>query len=64
MRVMGTVLSGGSRFFGAWSLDSFGDPLEKKKEYKITNTKLDTTLNIYLEWGKNQNKLQIYNADR
>ena len=34
MRVMCTVLSGGSRFCGAWSLDSFGDPL-KKKEYKI-----------------------------
>jgi hypothetical protein len=38
-------------FVGREAYTVFGTLL-KKKEYKITNKKLGTTLNIYLEWGK------------
>ena len=39
---------GGTKFCGAWSLYNVWGSLEGK-EYKITNTKLVTKVNIYLE---------------
>lgn len=47
----------GSKYYGVWSSHNVGDLFKE-----VTNTKLDTKVNVPLEWKQKYSKMQILKA--